>query len=74
MLTFLASTDANKDCNEDLKCAITFCCFCRQDEERGAAVGSESRLHPPGVFALAHRSREQQRPVVVSSSADSASI
>lgn len=39
---------------------------CSQDEECGAAVGSESRLHPPGVFALARRSREQQRPVVVS--------
>lgn len=39
----------------------------RHDEESGAAVGSESRLHPAGVFSLRHRGRQQQWPVVVSS-------
>lgn len=39
----------------------------RHDEESGAAVGSESRLHPAGVFTLRHRGRQQQWPVVVSS-------
>lgn len=38
----------------------------RHDEEPGAAPGGESRLHPAGVVALRHRSRQQQRPVVVS--------
>lgn len=37
------------------------------DEESGATVRGESRLHPSGVFALRHRGRQQQRPVVVSS-------
>lgn len=41
----------------------------RRDEESGAAIGGESRLHPAGVFALRHRGRQQQRPVVVSSRA-----
>lgn len=39
----------------------------RHDEESGAAVGSESRLHPAGVFTHRHRGRQQQWPVVVSS-------
>lgn len=39
----------------------------RRNEESGAALGGESRLHPAGVLAVRHRGRQQQRPVVVSS-------
>lgn len=62
----LACTEVRVSQTADVKSVSPPTTSIRHDEEPGAAPGGESRLHPAGVVALRHRSRQQQRPVVVS--------